>query len=75
MTQRKIRLSATDDVKDFVNAAGKCDFDIDVQYNRVVIDAKSILGVLSMDLTRDLTVKYGGKNPSFENILEKYSVS
>ena len=50
-------------------------FDIDVQYNRVVIDAKSILGVLSMDLTRDLTVKYGGKNPSFENILEKYSVS
>lgn len=75
MTQRKIRLSATDDVKDFVNAAGKCDFDIDVQYNRVVIDAKSILGVLSMDLTRDLTVKYGGKNPSFENVLEKYSVS
>ena len=44
-----IRLSATEDVKEFVRAAGQCDFDIDVFYNRVVIDAKSILGVLSLD--------------------------
>ena len=36
-------------------SAGKCDFDIDVFYNRIIIDAKSILGVLSMDLTRVLT--------------------
>ena len=43
----QIRLSATEDVKEFVRAAGQCDFDIDVFYNRVVIDAKSILGVLS----------------------------
>ena len=43
-------------------AAGKCDFDIDAFYNRIIIDAKSILGVLSMDLTRVLTVQCHGES-------------
>ena len=30
MIERKIRLTDTEEVKDFVRAAGKCDFDIDV---------------------------------------------
>ena len=45
MKQRKIMLKTIEDAKKFVNASIKCDFDIDVFYNRVVIDAKSILGV------------------------------
>ena len=49
MSERKIKLTALQDVKEFVNAAEQCDFDIDVFYNRVIIDAKSILGVLSLD--------------------------
>ena len=44
MIERKIKLSDTEEVKDFVNAAGKCDFEIDVCYSRAVIDAKSLLG-------------------------------
>ncbi|MFA9376293.1 MAG: HPr family phosphocarrier protein [Lachnotalea sp.] len=71
----QIKLKATSDVSDFVNAAEKCDFDIDVFYNRVVIDAKSILGVLSLDLTKVLTVQFGGQNHDFENILKKYVVA
>ena len=55
------------------HAAEKCDFDIDVFYNRIIIDAKSMLGVLSLDLSRELTVKYGGKNNAFENVLCKYA--
>ena len=47
MVERQIKLTAKEDVKEFVNEASKCDFDIDIFYNRVVIDAKSILGVLS----------------------------
>ena len=46
---KKIRLNATEDVKEFVKAASKCDFDVDISYNRILIDAKSILGILSMD--------------------------
>lgn len=69
MKQRKIMLSTIDDAKAFVLAATKCDFDVDVYYNRVVIDAKSILGVLSLDLTRVLTVEFNGDNEEFEEFL------
>ena len=44
MSQSKIKLNATEEVQEFVNAASRCDFDIDVYYNRFLIDAKSILG-------------------------------
>ena len=54
MIERKIRLSDTEEVKEFVRAAGKCDFDIDVCYNRAVIDAKSLLGMLYLGLSKDL---------------------
>ena len=70
MSERKIKLTALQDVKEFVNAAEQCDFDIDVFYNRVTIDAKSILGVLSLDLTRALTVQYNGENEEFEKYLD-----
>ncbi|MDO5423948.1 MAG: HPr family phosphocarrier protein [Eubacteriales bacterium] len=75
MSERKIKLTGMNDVKEFVRAAEQCDFDVDVFYNRVVIDAKSILGVLSLDLSRELTVKYGGQNLVFENILSKYATA
>ena len=55
MSHCVVRLNGTEEVEEFVKAASKCDFDIDIFYNRVIIDAKSILGILSMDLNRDLT--------------------
>ena len=42
-TVKVIRLSDMDEVKDFVRAAGGCDFDIDVKCDRTFIDAKSLL--------------------------------
>ena len=75
MVERQIKLTAKEDVKEFVNEASKCDFDIDIFYNRVVIDAKSILGVLSMDLTRVLTVRCNGQDERFNNFLNKYAVA
>ena len=66
MKQKKIKLESVDDARAFVKAATKCDFDVNVFYNRVVIDAKSILGVISLDLTKVLTVEYNGTNELFE---------
>ena len=74
MKEMKIKLGV-DDVRDFVKAAAECDFDVDVSYNRVLIDAKSILGVLSMDLNRILTVKYHGENRDFERVLAKFATA
>lgn len=69
--KKEIKLTV-DAVKEFVRVAEQCDFDIDVFYNRVIVDAKSILGVLSLDFTKTLTVEYAGKNPKFEHVLQKY---
>ena len=70
---KKIRLNATEDVKEFVKAASK--FDVDISYNRILIDAKSILGILSMDLTRVLTVTCHGEDHEFDRFLQKYAVA
>ena len=75
MQTKKIKLNATEDVKEFVQGASKCDFDVDVYYNRILIDAKSILGVLSMDLNQILTVKCHGEDAAFEDFLQKYAVA
>ena len=52
---REIHLSR-ETVQDFVSVASKCDFDVDLGYNRIVVDAKSIMGVLSTSLDKVATV-------------------
>ena len=75
MLEKKIQLKAFSDVKEFVKAAEKCEYDVDVFYNRVVVDAKSILGVMSMDLTRPLTVKYHVEDKDcYEQTLNKFAM-
>ena len=59
-TIKVIRLSDLKDVKDFVRAAEDCDFEIDVKYNRTMIDAKSLLGMIGLGVQKDLKVCYGG---------------
>ena len=68
--QRQIRLTTIMDVKEFVTVAGECDFDVNIFYNHIVVDAKSVLGVLSMDLSKVLTVEYDGSNKALEEILD-----
>lgn len=71
--EKKIMLLSVDEAKRFVQEASRCEFDIDVFYNRVTIDAKSILGVLSLDLTRVLTVQLNGEDETFEEYLDTLS--
>ena len=73
MKEKKIILPTIAEARKFVEEATRCDFDIDVFYNRVTIDAKSILGVLSLDLTRVLTVQFNGENQGFEEYLDTIS--
>lgn len=62
-------------VEDFVKEATKCDFDVDIYYNRYVVDAKSILGVFGLDLTKTLTVEYQGNNQQFEKYLDGLAIA
>lgn len=74
MMQRRIRLRL-EEVKDFVTAASRCDFDIDVFYNRFTVDAKSIVGVLGLDLNQILTVAYNGYDPDFEKVINRLALA
>ena len=74
MMQRRIRLRL-EEVKDFVTAASRCDFDIDVIYNRFTVDAKSIVGVLGLDLNQILTVAYNGYDPDFEKVINRLALA
>lgn len=72
--QRKIKLNP-EEVNGFVEAASRCDFDIDISYNSYVVDAKSIVGVLGLDLTKLLTVTYHGYDEKFEEYLNRFSIA
>ncbi len=71
---RMIHLTPNE-VQQFVNAASKCDFDIDISYNRYIVDAKSFLGVYGLDLRRPLKVSYNGYNSEFEELLKRYAAA
>lgn len=59
----QIKLQNIDGAKEFVRAAVNCDFDIDVYYNRIALDAKSILGMLSLDPRHPITGTPSGGLP------------
>ena len=75
MTERKVRFKDSEEVENFVNAAGQCDFEIDILSDHIYIDAKSFLGVLGLGLRKDLTVQYFGENAKFEKMLKNYAVA
>jgi phosphotransferase system HPr-like phosphotransfer protein len=57
MYTTKIMLSSIDDVRNFVNFANQCDYDINLTNEKYKIDAKSIMGVFSLDLSKPVTVE------------------
>ena len=75
MNEKQIRLRSREEVQDFVQAASNCNFDIDISYNRIIIDAKSLLGILSMDLTRELTVRCYGESQRFNAVMDKFAIA
>lgn len=71
---RTIRLTP-DDVQHFVDVTSQCDFNIDISYNRYVVDAKSFLGVYGLDFRSPLTVSYEGHNAELEELLKALSLA
>ena len=56
MKSINVMINSINDVKNFVNIVSKYDFDIDLISDRYVVDAKSIMGIFSLDLTKPITV-------------------
>ena len=54
MTTAKININTINDVKEFVSLVSKCNYDVDIVSGRYAIDAKSIMGIFSIDLSKEL---------------------
>ena len=52
-----VLLSSINEVKNFVNIVTKYDFDVDLTSGRYVVDAKSIMGIFSLDLSKPIKVE------------------
>ena len=58
-----ISLNSNDKVKAFVNTIAKYDVDFDLVSGRYVIDAKSIMGIFSLDLSKPIELSIHSDNP------------
>lgn len=66
----KISLNSIDKVKSFVNDITKYDYDFDLVSGRYVIDAKSIMGIFSLDLSKDIDLNIYAEGEEAENVLQ-----
>ena len=77
-TDIKVKLNSVEQVRQFVETIRKYDGDVDVySTNRnYLVDGKSILGVLSLGLDQELTVKfYNGATESFISTLQPFMLA
>ena len=51
-----VMLGTINDVKEFVNIVTKYDYDVDLVSGRYAVDAKSIMGIFSLDLSKPIRV-------------------
>lgn len=65
----KISLNSIDKVKAFVNDVTKYDSDFDLVSGRYVIDAKSIMGIFSLDLSKPIDLNIHNED-SIDQILD-----
>ena len=57
MKNATLRLSLVENVNTFVNIVSRYPYDMDLRAGRHVVDAKSILGIFSLDLSKPITLE------------------
>lgn len=73
----KISLNSIDKVKAFVNEISKFDCDFDLVSGRYVIDAKSIMGIFSLDLSKAIDLNIHADGTTLDEVMaivDKYSL-
>lgn len=62
MRTTTILLRSIADVKEFVNIMNKCEYDVDLVSGRYIVDAKSIMGIFSLDLAKPIVANIYSDN-------------
>ena len=65
-----ISLNSIDKVKAFVNDISKYDFDFDLVSGRYLIDAKSIMGIFSLDLSKPINLNVHAEGNNLDEVLK-----
>ena len=65
-----ISLNSIDKVKSFVNDINRFDCDFDLVSGRYVIDAKSIMGIFSLDLSKPITLNIHTDGEYADTVME-----
>lgn len=71
MRKVSVLLETIEKARDFVSITTKYDRDIDLINGRYMIDAKSILGILTMDLSKPLVLQIHAEQGEAEEILKE----
>lgn len=70
-----IMLKSINDVKDFVNIANRYTCEIDLSSGRYIVDAKSIMGIFSLDLSKPIKVEVQSDDgENFYNEVKNFTV-
>ena len=67
----QISLNSIDKVKTFVNLINRFDYDFDLVSGRYVIDAKSIMGIFSLDLSKPIALNIYADDQNLDEILNQ----
>lgn len=65
----KISLNSIDKVKSFVNTISQYSFDFDLISGRYVIDAKSIMGIFSLDLSKPIDLNIHADGAALDTVM------
>lgn len=67
-----IKMNSITDVMNFVKEASKIEGDVTVLKGRYTIDGKSVMGVMSIDMSTGMTVEYPADAVDFENFISQF---
>ena len=74
MSDMKLTFKTPNEIVEFVNTVSKYEFDIDVRRGRVVVDAKSLLGIMHLGLNSTLELQVHSDNcEDLQTELAKYA--
>lgn len=71
MKEIKVNLGSIEAVKEFVALTNSYPFDVDLISGRYAVDAKSIMGIFSLDLSKNLTLNVRANDAESAEFLER----
>lgn len=74
MSEMKITFKNPDEILEFVNTVSKYDFDMDLKKGRVIVDAKSLLGIMHLGLNSEIKLQvYSDDCEELQKKIAKYA--